>query len=119
MNRTACGLVSSLIITCSAFAGFYWCSRPLLRMFGVSENANGIALIPFLLICVGSVLLGTVVGLFLFPLALRPFLSPEEFWGWIGAERGVTIPLLDPLLEGWAALLYGKRLQPKRPRNRT
>jgi hypothetical protein len=117
MNRKICALVSSLVVTGCAFAGFYWCSRPLLQLFGVSEYAQGIGLAPFLLICVGSVLIGTVVGLFLFPVVLRPFLSSANFWGWIDAERGVTIPLLDPLLKRWAVLLYGKRIHANHPRS--
>ncbi len=111
MKRTFCVLVSSGVVTGSAFACFYWCSRPLLRVFGISEYANGIALIGLLVICVGCVLVGTTVGLFLFPLVLRPFLSSADFWGWIGAERSVTIPFFDPVLERWAGLLYGKRVR--------
>ena len=118
MNRKVCGLLSSLVVTCSAFAGFYWCSRPLLRLFNVSEYAHGFALIPFLAICIGSAAIGTIFGLFLFPLVLRPFLSASEFWGWIGAERSVTIPFLDPWLERWATVLYGKRIRAKRQRDR-
>jgi len=74
-------------------------------------------LAPFLAICIGSVAIGAIFGLFLFPLVLRPFLSAADFWGWIGAERSVTIPLLDPLLERWASALYGKRIRAQRARD--
>ena len=117
MNRKVFGRLSSLVVTCSAFAGFYWCSRPLLRLFNVSEYAHGVDLAPFLAICIGSVAIGAIFGLFLFPLLLRPFLSAADFWGWIGAERSVTIPLLDPLLERWASALYGKRIRAQRARD--
>ena len=92
MSRKVCDLIGSLVVTFGAFAGFYWCSRPLLRLFNVSEYAQGVALIPFLGICIGSVAIGTILGLFLFPLLLRPFLSASDFWGWIGAERSTNIP---------------------------
>jgi hypothetical protein len=117
MNRSAYAIVSSLIVTGSAFAGFYWLARPIGKALGISEFAHGLALIPVLAICIGTVVVGTVVGLFLFPLALRPFVSPTDFWGWIGTAKGVTIPILDPLLERWASLLYGKRIHPRKSRN--
>ena len=119
MNKPVCGLVSSLVVTASAFAGFYWMSRPLLRFFGISEYAHGIAVVYLLLVCIGPVLIGTIVGLFLFPAVLRPFVSPADFWGWIGAERGVKIPLLDPLFEAWAAVLYGSRIHSKHQGRKT
>jgi hypothetical protein len=109
MTKAACALVSTVVVTLSAFGGFYYLSRPLLRAFGISEYANGIALVGLLVICIGSVLVGTIVGFFLFPLVLRPFTSAEKFWGWIGSARGITLPYLDPLLERWAVLLYGPR----------
>jgi hypothetical protein len=115
MNRIVCNLVGSMIVTASAFAGLYWCSRPLLHYFGVSEDADGIALVPFLVICLGCVVIGMIVGLF--PVALRPFLSSAEFWYWIGTERTVTIPLLNPVLERWAVLFYGNRSDARSPRN--
>lgn len=117
MNRNACTLISAVIVTASAFAGFYWCSRPLLHYFGISEYAHGIALVALILICIFCVVIGMIVGLFLFPVALRPFLSSAEFWAWIGRERAVTIPLLDPVLERWAVFLYGKRGHVKSSRN--
>jgi hypothetical protein len=113
MKRTFGVVVSSLVVTGSAFATFYWCSRPLLRIFRISEYANGIALVALLFICIGCVLIGTTVGLFLFPLVLRPFVSPAEFWAWFGRERGVVFPLLNRVLERWAALLYGQRTSVK------
>jgi hypothetical protein len=30
------------------------------------------------------------------------------FWDWIGSSPSVTLPYVDPLLERWAAFLYGK-----------
>jgi hypothetical protein len=111
MNRAACTLVSTVVVTVSAYGGFYFLSRPLSRAFGISEYAHGIALLGVLGICISSVVVGSVVGFFLFPAILRPFISAEDFWGWIGSSRGVTFPCLDPLLERWAALLYGTRPQ--------
>ena len=106
-----------MIVTASAYAVFYWCSRPLLHYFGVSEYAHSIGLVPILVICIGCVVIGGIVGLFLFPVALRPFLSSAKFWDWIGTERTVTIPWLDPILEGWAVLFHGKRSDARSPRN--
>lgn len=109
MKRTACALVSTVIVTVSALAGFYFLSRPLLHAFGISEYAHGVALIGLLAICLASVAVGSIVGVFLFPVVLRPFTSAEDFWGWIGSSRGITLPYVDPLLERWAAVLYGSR----------
>jgi hypothetical protein len=109
VNRTLCVLVATLVVTASAFAGFYFCAQPLGHFFGLSDYASGIKLVPVLVICVGCVLMGTVVGVFLFPLVLRPFVSSSDFWSWIRAERGVRIPVLDPILERRAVLLYAKR----------
>jgi hypothetical protein len=114
MKKITCILLASVVVTVSAFAGFYFISRPLLRYFGVSEYANGAALVPFLMICIGCVVIGAIAGLFLFPVALRPFLSSSEFWLWIRAERKVTVPLLDPVLERWAVQLYGPRSHAKK-----
>lgn len=116
MNRTACALLSTVVVTVSAYAGFYFLSHPLLRAFGISEYAHGFALVGLLAICIASVVVGSIVGFFLFPLVLRPFTSAEEFWSWIGSARGVTVPFLDPLLERWAAVLYGARLHSNAPK---
>ena len=109
MNRNACGLVSSAIVTSSAFAGFFFLSRPLLRLLSISEYARGADVAALLAICILCVLAGTVVGLFIFPVVLRPFVSSSDFWGWIGTERGIKIPYLDSILDRWATLLYGRR----------
>jgi hypothetical protein len=109
MNRNACALVSTVVVTASAYAGFYFLSRPLLHAFGISEYAHGVALLGLLAVCIASVVVGSVVGFFLFPAVLRPFTSAEDFWGWIGSSRSITLPYLDPLLERWAAVLYGAR----------
>jgi hypothetical protein len=109
MNRNACAVISSAVVTVCAFAAFYFLSRPLLRLFGISEYAHGPAVVGMLVIFVGCVIVGAVIGFFAFPLVLRPFTSSEEFWGWIGSSRGITFPYLDPLLERWAAFLYGER----------
>jgi hypothetical protein len=109
MNKAACTIVSTLVVTVSAFGGFYLLSRPLLRAFGISEYATGVSLLGLLVICTTSALVGTVIGFLLFPAVLRPFTSAEEFWGWIGSSRGIKLPGLDPVLERWAVLLYGPR----------
>src|SRR5271166_4702812 len=114
MKRTLCVLVSSLVVTVCAFGGFFFLAQRLGYFLGISEYASGLALIPLLLICVGTASIGAIVGCFLLPLVLRPFLPSDDFWAWIGAERGVAVPLLDPVLERWAALLYGKRTHNKR-----
>jgi hypothetical protein len=117
MNKTLYVLASSLVVTGSAFAGFYFLAERIGHFFGLSDYAHGIALLPVLIICVGTALFGIVVGLFLFPLVLRPFVSSVDFWDWIGKERSVRIPLLDPVLERWATLLYGKRVRSTGTRN--
>jgi hypothetical protein len=109
MHRTACALVSSVVVAVSAYGGFHFLTPPLARAFGVSEYAHGIAVVGVLAICISGVLVGTVVGFFLFPAVLRPFTSAEDFWGWVGSSRGITLPYLDPLLERWATALYGAR----------
>jgi hypothetical protein len=109
MNRIACSLTSMLVVTASAFAGFYWGAPLLLRYFEISENAQGAALLPFLLICIICTLIGLLVGLALYPLILRPMLSSIEFWTWIGGERTLKIPLMSLILERWAVFLYGPR----------
>jgi hypothetical protein len=109
MKRIASLLLASIVVAVSTFAGFFYLSKPLLHYLGISEYAHGAALLPFLVICIGCAAIGMIAGLFLFPVALRPFLSSPEFWHWIRRERNVAIPLLDPLLERWAAQLYGPR----------
>lgn len=109
MKKVVCTLLSALVVTTSAGLGFYFLSRPLLRMFGISEYANGVALIALLAICIASVIAGSLIGIFLFPVVLRPFCSSVDFWGWIGSTPGVALPYLDRLLERWALLLYGPR----------
>lgn len=109
MKKVAYTFTSAVVVTTSAGLGFYLLSRPLLRMFGMSEYANGVALISLLAVCIACVIAGAAIGIFLFPLVLRPFCSSADFWGWIGSTPGMAIPYLDRLLERWTMLLYGPR----------
>jgi hypothetical protein len=117
MHRSAYGLISAVVVAASAYAGFYFLSRPLMRALGLSEYATGAASLALIGVCLAAVLVGTIAGFFLFPLVLRPFVSPVDFWSWIGSERGLTIPYLDSSLERWAALLYGARAHRRSPSN--
>ncbi len=114
-------LVGQLVIAGCGFAGFYILSRPLLHLFGLSEYGVGVVKIALILIFVCSVAIGAIVGMFLFPVVLRPFVTSEEFWNFINAKEQRTttgleplmklldplIKLLDPLMERWAVFLYG------------
>lgn len=109
MKKVTCTLTSAVVVTTSAGLGFYLLSRPLLRMLGISEYANGVALIGLLAVCIVCVMAGAFIGIFLFPLVLRSFCSPSDFWGWLGSTPGMALPYLDRLLERWMMLLYGPR----------
>jgi hypothetical protein len=65
-----------------------------------------------LTIYVGCVLAGTILGAFLIPVVLRPFLSPASFWERHRYERIIKVPALSPMLERWCELLYGKYSNP-------
>jgi hypothetical protein len=108
MNRLLYLGVSQLVVLGSAFATFYWGSRPLLQMFGISEYANGRELIPLLTICIGTTVAGAIAGVFLIPVILRPFISSGTFWERHRFERSMKIPVLTPALEYWCEFLYGK-----------
>lgn len=108
MNRVFYVGVANLCVLGSAFASLYWLAPFALQVFGISEYANGVQLLPLLVICILSVVVGCVFGLFLFPAVLRPFVAPSEFWHWLHKERSVDIPILSPLLNRWSTLLYGK-----------
>jgi len=108
MNRFLYLGVSQLVVLGSAFATFYWGSRPLLQMLGISEYAHGLQLMPLLTICIGSVIAGAIVGVFLIPAVLRPFISSATFWERHRIERSMKIPVLTPALEYWCEALYGK-----------
>lgn len=110
MNRIACRLTSISVVTASAFAGFYWGAPLLIRYLEIPENAQGAALLPFLLICIICTLIGLLVGLGLYPLILKPMLSSIEYWTWIGGERTLQIPFLSFVLERWSIFLYGPRI---------
>lgn len=101
------------MVTASAFAGFYWGAPPLLRYFNISESAQGVALLAFLCICIACTLGGLLVGLILYPLVLRPLVSPREYWAWVGNEHAVTIPGIGLVLERWSVFLYGSRVDKK------
>jgi len=64
--------------------------------------------VALLLVYLCSILTGSVLGLFLIPVVLRPFVSPAAFWDWIRDEPLVNIPLLSPLLKRWYEVVYGK-----------
>jgi hypothetical protein len=92
VSRIGCGLTSGLVVVASAFSGFYWGAPYVLQYLGISESAHGSALFPLLLVCVACTLIGLLIGLFLYPLVLRPMLSPIEYWAWMDGERKIKYP---------------------------
>src|SRR5260221_378648 len=107
MNKIAYTVLSMLVVTASAFGGFYWGARPLAKYLHISEFATGFDLFLLLSICVLCSIVGLIAGLFLYPLLLRPISSPEEYWVWAKVRKMVQVPGLSPLLRWWSQLLYG------------
>ena len=114
MPRVLIVLIANIVVLGSCGASLYWVAPAILRLCGISEYASGFAAFELILICIGSVLFGAVAGLFLFPLALRPFLSGVAYWDWIRREPGWKIPVLDRLLDQWATVLFGGEASNKR-----
>lgn len=110
MSRIGCGLTSGLVVVASAFSGFYWGAPYVLQYLGISESAHGSALFPLLLVCVACTLIGLLIGLFLYPLVLRPMLSPIEYWAWMDGERKIKYPPgINHVLEWWSVFVYGPK----------
>jgi hypothetical protein len=101
-------IASALIVTVSAFCVLYWGMPPLVEYFHVPLYATGFDRLMVLGVCLFCVAVGTVAGLFLYPLLLRPVFSPSEYWAWLKPQRLVKVPGLSQLLEWWSKLLYGK-----------
>jgi hypothetical protein len=107
MSKLAYTVVSMLIVTASAFGGFYWGARPLAKNLHISEFATGFDLFLLIAICVFCSIIGLIAGLFLYLLILRPISSAAGYWSWAKANKTVQVPVLSQLLQRWTRLLYG------------
>lgn len=109
MSKIGCSLVSGIVVVVSAYGALQWGAPSLLQYFWISESAQGAALFLLLFVCLACTLGGFVIGLFLYPLVLRPVLAPIEYWAWMDGEQKISIPGLSHILERWSVFVYGPK----------
>lgn len=108
MQKASFTILSSLIVTLSAFAGFFWGAQWLVRQLHISEFATGFERLIFLCIYVIGTIGGLIMGLFLYPLVLRQISTSEQYWAWVGGQTKAQVPLLSQLLHWWSKVLFGQ-----------
>jgi ribose/xylose/arabinose/galactoside ABC-type transport system permease subunit len=72
-----------------------------------SPDSLAVAL-AFILCIVVTLLIGAIMGLFIWPLALRPFVTRQGFHGFVGGGPQLPIPGLSPAFRRLVQLVYGK-----------
>ena len=108
MSRLGHTLLAQVVTLGSSFASFYFVSPRLLELFGISQYAYSIDRFYLLLICVGCVLAGFAIGLFAFPLLLRPFVTSASFSDWMNSQRALNVPGIGSLFGRWCRFLFDK-----------
>ena len=106
MVRVFCIVVTQVVVLGCCVASIYLLGPVALKFLGISEYARGLDLFFLCLVGLGCVILGSLVGLFAFPLILWPVVSPTVFWHWAASARSVKIPLLSALHDLWCRFLY-------------
>jgi hypothetical protein len=87
-----------------------WLVLPRLGyLLGIPDDPHGLETAFALTVCVATAVIGFIIGVFAYPVVLRPFASSSQFWGWVESTQMVSVLLLGATLERWATLLYGKR----------
>jgi hypothetical protein len=109
MSRVFCLVVAQIVVLGCCALSIYLLAPRIGQWSGIPAYASGWELILVFLICIFSVAVGFTVGIFAFPLVLRPFVSSATFWQWAGRERSLKIPVIDPIHNQWCRLLYGAR----------
>ena len=112
-TRIVCLVVGNVLVLGCAFGCFYWLAPKLLRVFGISEYAQGASVAGLLAICIGCFLIGGIVGLLLIPVVLRPLVAPSAYWRWVANEPTLNVPIVSPCLSRWSEMAFGK--PPKGP----
>jgi hypothetical protein len=123
MNRLIYVAVRILVIAATAFGYFRW-GLILLQNSGLGQHDHRTGLlywafmslskgelnpIPVGLILLSSIVSGFIVGPFLVPVVLLPFVSPTTFWRFHISEHRLKIPFVSAALEQWCTIWFGRK----------
>jgi hypothetical protein len=104
--------LSAFLMVGSAFASLCWFAPWALFSLGISQRPTGIeyyvvfVLLPVVILV--SIIIGAILGWFLFPVVARPFIGSSDFWRWLNKEPAIKVPFIDSVFNKWCVFLYGK-----------